>query len=104
MHNWYSLGVSTSERYEYSKEITPGFNEAPSETYYGDGDGIVNDVSLKAIDTMWSATETAPVESQVFKGASHVGILSDSRVMTALTDYLNSTIRSTNSVYPSVIV
>jgi lysophospholipase-3 len=92
VYNWYSTGIKTSERYEYSKEITRGFNEAPMRVHYGDGDGIVNHVSAKAIENQWSESEnpTFPVVTQVFPGASHFGILSDKRVLEALATYLGS--------------
>ena len=32
--NWYSTGVKTSERYEYNKEITQGFNAAPDKVHF----------------------------------------------------------------------
>lgn len=104
MHNWYSTGVKTSERYEYNKEISSGFNEAPSTVYYGDGDGIVNHISGKAIETLWPTVDSAPVETQVFAGASHFGMLSDARVLKVLTDYLNLTIHSVGKSDSSMIV
>lgn len=86
--NWYSTGVKTSERYEYDREITEGFNRAPKKIHYGDGDGIVNHISALVVEHRWPQVPSAPVSTKVFPNASHFGMLSDKRVLQALTEYL----------------
>lgn len=97
MHNWYSTGVKTSERYEYSTEITKGFDQAPDKVHHGDGDGIVNHISAKVIETLWPKDPQHPVITQVFPGASHFGMLSDGRVLDQLVKYLNPSKASVDS-------
>ena len=55
---------------------------------YGDGDGLVNLLSLKQVEDVWP--QSPSVETQIFPNCSHFGILSDKRVLAALVGYLNS--------------
>jgi len=87
-HNWYGVGVQTSERYKYDKEIKEGFNEAPTTTYFGDGDGVVNSVSSRAVETVWPRRPDSVVESKSFSNCTHFDMLQDDRVLDALTAYL----------------
>ena len=40
--------VRTPRRFVYGAEITAGFDQAPVEVVYGDGDGIANAETLRA--------------------------------------------------------
>jgi len=110
MQNWYSTGVKTAERFEYSKEVTLGFNEAPTKIHYGDGDGTVNIMSLKSVERHWAPEEHSSVVTKVFPGVSHFGMLSDDNVLKALTGYLKSSrfqgnsTGGQNNVTPSVAI
>merc|ERR1712137_505015 len=104
MHNWYSTGVKTSERYEYKNEISHGFDEAPTNIFYGDGDGMVNHASAKAVETHWPEVASAPVVTQVFPGATHFGMLPDERVLNALGAYLNSIAQRGTLTSPGVVI
>eukprot|EP00933_Yihiella_yeosuensis_P037606 TRINITY_DN31596_c0_g2_i1.p1 TRINITY_DN31596_c0_g2~~TRINITY_DN31596_c0_g2_i1.p1 ORF type:complete len:432 (+),score=75.97 TRINITY_DN31596_c0_g2_i1:62-1357(+) len=84
--NWYSTGVKTADAFRYDKDISFGFDEGATETIYGDGDGIVNLVSLQHVETAWPASGN--VSTNVFPNVSHFGMLSDKRVLSALTEYL----------------
>mmetsp|Transcript_54691 Transcript_54691/g.97575 ORF Transcript_54691/g.97575 Transcript_54691/m.97575 type:complete len:424 (+) Transcript_54691:47-1318(+) len=88
MHNWYSYGKPTAETYIYGSDITEGFNEAPKQTILGEGDGIVNLVSLKQVEQAWPTGPESNVQTEVFPNCSHFGMLSDERVLAALTDLL----------------
>merc|ERR1712137_441417 len=104
MHNWYSTGVKTSERHEYRNEISRGFDEAPTNIFYGDGDGIVNHASAKAVETHWPQVASAPVVTQVFPGATHFGMLSDTRVLSALGAYLSSIAQRGTPTAPGIVI
>merc|ERR1719401_1984315 len=104
MYNWYSTGIKTPERCEYSREISQGFNDPPSKLYYGDGDGMVNHVSAKAVENLWPIVDSAPVRTKVFPGATHFGMLSDTRVLHALTEYLHSVDASRASLVSAVMI
>jgi len=85
VEHWYSTGVQTAESFKYDKEITRGYDEAPSKTVYGDGDGIVNIMSLRSVERFWNES----ARTRVFPGNSHFGMLSDVRVLGNLTEYLS---------------
>lgn len=89
VHNWYSTGVATAESYVYSKDITEGFNQAPKKTIFGEGDGIVNLVSLQHAELEWPTSDNQTLDTQVFPNCSHFGMLSDDRVLAALTALLS---------------
>eukprot|EP00928_Gymnodinium_smaydae_P011850 TRINITY_DN14335_c0_g1_i1.p1 TRINITY_DN14335_c0_g1~~TRINITY_DN14335_c0_g1_i1.p1 ORF type:complete len:448 (+),score=71.88 TRINITY_DN14335_c0_g1_i1:38-1345(+) len=96
MQHWYSLGVSTREFFEFDKDVTPGFNEAPAKIHNGDGDGSVNAVSL-LWPAQWAVPASAQVSSRAFQGVSHLGMLQDDAVLTGLVDYLHSVSGSADS-------
>jgi lysophospholipase-3 len=77
----YSLGVPTPTHFQYG---AGGFDEAPAVTN-GDGDGTVNDLSLRLCDRWAEASaqgRTARV--QRFSGVTHSGMLTDDGVIKAI--------------------
>jgi len=86
MLNWYSTGVKTAERFEYANDLRKGFDDAPTTTIYGDGDGLVNLISLQQVEHVWPGGDK--VETRAFPGVSHFGMLTDHTVLGALGDYL----------------
>lgn len=102
MKIWYSTGVRTMEQFEYSEDISAGFNMAPSKIVSGDGDGTVNLISLKYPEKHWPKTNDA-VEYRVFPNASHFDMLSDDRVLEALTTFLKSLSDSSAEDLPIVV-
>lgn len=89
VHNWYSTGVATAEMYVYSQDISEGFNQAPKNTIFGQGDGIVNLLSLQQPELVWQTSDNQTLDSRVFPNCSHFAILSDDRVLAALTTLLS---------------
>jgi len=87
LHNWYSSGTKTPLGFRFDKEITQGFNRAPVETTYSDGDGTVNIQSLRMPET-WEGSSRASIKE--FPSASHFAMLSDTRVFDALSELLTS--------------
>ncbi|CAJ1404798.1 unnamed protein product [Effrenium voratum] len=85
MESWYSTGVPTIEGLVYDTDLSEGFNQAPSKTIRGEGDGLVNLVSLSQVEKVWPSSTT----TRVFANCSHFGILSDPRVLEALVEYLS---------------
>ena len=86
MQNWYSTGVKTAEMFMYDSDLVQGFDKAPTNTHWGEGDGLVNLLSLKQVEEVWP--QSSSVTTQSFPNCSHFGILSDARVLQALVDYL----------------
>jgi len=78
----YGLGVPTPRHFQYG---AGGFDEAPAVTN-GDGDGTVNDLSLRLCDRWAEAggvhDRTARV--QRFSGVTHAGMLTDDGVIKAV--------------------
>merc|ERR1712232_1390971 len=89
MKVWYSTGVKTEEIFEYSRDISAGFNAAPSKVQYGDGDGTVNLASLQYAENNWPRVSSAPVTSLRFPNVTHFGMLSHRSVLERLAAYLN---------------
>jgi len=87
VHNWFSSGRRTVERLDYSSDVGPGFDAAPAATHYGDGDGTVNLLSLKQPMT-WEQGPSMSLELMEFPGASHFEMLTDERVLEALSQHL----------------
>lgn len=83
VHNWISSGVRTPRRFVYGAEITAGFDQAPVEVVYGDGDGIANAETLRAPER-WPEDASAPVETRVFPGVAHQALLFDAGVHDAI--------------------
>ncbi|XP_023535608.1 lecithin-cholesterol acyltransferase-like 1 [Cucurbita pepo subsp. pepo] len=64
-------GVKTPETLSYGEN---GFDEQP-EIGYGDGDGTVNTVSLRALERLWAEEKNQTLETIVLPGVSHKSIL-----------------------------
>eukprot|EP00490_Sorites_sp_Unknown_P012511 CAMPEP_0114696282 /NCGR_PEP_ID=MMETSP0191-20121206/72374_1 /TAXON_ID=126664 /ORGANISM="Sorites sp." /LENGTH=412 /DNA_ID=CAMNT_0001993713 /DNA_START=45 /DNA_END=1283 /DNA_ORIENTATION=+ len=88
LHNWYSTGVKTGEAFIFDSDLYDGFDKVATKTVWGDGDGLVNLHSLKQVETVWPKDPST--STRVFPNCSHFGILSDPRVLTALSEYLAS--------------
>ena len=87
LHNWYSTGVKTGEAFVFDTDLFDGFDKVASKTIWGDGDGLVNLLSLKQVEDVWPKADRT--SSRAFPNVSHFGILSDQRVLTALAEYLS---------------
>ncbi|CAK9076008.1 unnamed protein product [Durusdinium trenchii] len=88
LHNWYSTGIKTGESFFFDTDLFDGFDKADQKTVWGDGDGLVNLVSLKQVEEVWPKTDS--VSTKVFPNCTHFGILSDQRVISALAEYLGA--------------
>ena len=86
LHNWYSTGVKTGEAFIFDSDLHDGFDKSATKTTWGDGDGLVNLLSLKQVEEVWP--KNPQTSTKVFPNCSHFGILSDQRVLTALAEYL----------------
>ncbi|XP_038885620.1 lecithin-cholesterol acyltransferase-like 1 [Benincasa hispida] len=64
-------GVKTPETLLYGEK---GFDEQP-EMGYGDGDGTVNMVSLRALEKLWAEEKNQTLETIELSGVSHKSIL-----------------------------
>lgn len=64
-------GVKTPETLLYGEK---GFDEQP-EMGYGDGDGTVNMVSLRALEKLWAEEKNQTLETIELPGVSHKSIL-----------------------------
>eukprot|EP00929_Paragymnodinium_shiwhaense_P119590 TRINITY_DN91494_c0_g1_i1.p1 TRINITY_DN91494_c0_g1~~TRINITY_DN91494_c0_g1_i1.p1 ORF type:complete len:433 (+),score=71.00 TRINITY_DN91494_c0_g1_i1:82-1299(+) len=73
----YSTGVKTSEMFKYGDS----FDEAP-EVIMGDGDGTVNEWSLKLCER-WTAAgaQDRAASTRVFQGVEHQKMLTDEKVL-----------------------
>jgi lysophospholipase-3 len=77
----YSLGVETPKRFQYSGS---SFDETPK-AINGDGDGTVNDISLRLCDRWTEAgAQTRSAKVMRFSNVTHSGMLSDPSVLRAL--------------------
>ncbi|CAE8705101.1 unnamed protein product [Polarella glacialis] len=74
----YSLGVKTPARFSYGPG---GFNLQP-QVEEGDGDGTVNDLSLRLCERWAEGNSAAKVVR--FSGITHSGMLTDDRVLQSL--------------------
>lgn len=86
LHNWYSTGIKTGESFIFDSDLHDGFDKVASKTIWGDGDGLVNLLSLKQVEEVWP--KDPQTSTKVFPNCSHFGILSDARMLTALAEYL----------------
>lgn len=86
LHNWYSKGIKTGEAFIFDSDLHDGFDKAASKTVWGDGDGLVNLLSLKQVEEVWP--KDPQTSTKVFPNCTHFGMLSDPRVLTALAEYL----------------
>ena len=117
LHNWYSTGIKTGraggrgdlvftfffdkegsvnlagEGFVFDADLYDGFDKAAKETLWGDGDGLVNLLSLKQVEEVWPKTERT--SSRAFPNCTHFGILSDQRVLSALAQLLSGAQNST---------
>ncbi|KAA0035043.1 hypothetical protein IC582_005482 [Cucumis melo] len=66
-------GVKTPDTLLYGEK---GFDEQP-EMGYGDGDGTVNMVSLRALEKLWAEEKNQTLETIELPGVSHKSILDD---------------------------
>jgi len=77
----YSLGVGTPLQYNYDEK---GFDKTPT-IVNGDGDGTVNDISLKLCERWTEAgAQDRPVRVMRFTNIKHAGMLTDPQVLAAL--------------------
>ena len=79
-------GIKTGEAFIFDSDLHDGFDKAASKTLWGDGDGLVNLLSLKQVEEVWP--KDPQTSTKVFPNCTHFGILSDPRVLTALAQYL----------------
>ena len=86
LHNWYSTGIKTGEQFIFDTDLYDGFDKAAAKTVWGDGDGLVNLLSLKQVEEVWP--KDAGTSTRVFPNCSHFGILKDPRMLKALAEYL----------------
>ena len=86
LQNWYSTGIRTAEALVFDSDIVEGFDKAATKTRYGDGDGLVNLLSLVQVEKVWP--QSLLVSTRRFPNCSHFGILSDERVLKDLVSYL----------------
>lgn len=86
LHNWYSTGIKTGEQFIFDTDLYDGFDKAAAKTVWGDGDGLVNLLSLKQVEEVWP--KDAGTSTRVFHNCSHFGILKDPRMLKALAEYL----------------
>eukprot|EP00438_Fugacium_kawagutii_P017967 Skav216375 [mRNA] locus=scaffold3826:12393:14801:+ [translate_table: standard] len=86
LHNWYSTGIKTGESFIFDSDLHDGFDKVASKTIWGDGDGLVNLLSLKQVEEVWP--KDPQTSTKVFPNCTHFGILSDARMLTALAEYL----------------
>jgi len=77
----YSLGVDTALSFKYD---TAGFDKQP-EIFNGDGDGTVNDLSLKLCER-WAepGAQTRPVRSQKFSKILHADMIMKDEVLSVV--------------------
>lgn len=85
MQHWHGSGVKTPERFVFDSEIRAGFNEAATQTFYSDGDGTVNLLSLKFIET-WPDAGSVAVRD--FPDVGHLGIVQSPQVLQALEQHI----------------
>ena len=86
-----SSGVKTRNAFHYSEPFRPGKVPQPAGLSYGDGDGVVDDISLQWPQTSpaWQPGQaggggTAASDSVQFfnvSGVEHFGMVSDKRVL-----------------------
>lgn len=87
----YSLGVDTPLRFLYDKSGQDGFDKTPT-TINGNGDGTVNELSLRLCDKWTQAgQQTRSVKVVRFANISHSGMISDAGVLKALMSELGAT-------------
>ncbi|CAE7679204.1 LCAT1 [Symbiodinium sp. CCMP2456] len=86
LQNWYSTGIRTAESLVFDSDIVEGFDKVATKTRYGDGDGLVNLLSLVQVEKVWP--QSPLVSTRRFPNCSHFGILSDARVLKDLVSYL----------------
>ncbi|CAE7548905.1 LCAT1 [Symbiodinium sp. CCMP2592] len=86
LQNWYSTGIRTAEALVFDSDIVEGFDKVATTTRYGDGDGLVNLLSLAQVEKVWPHSPF--VSTRRFPNCSHFGILSDERVLKDLVSYL----------------
>lgn len=89
----YSLGVQTPVSFNYPDG---DFDKTP-EIKNGDGDGTVNDFSLKLCDN-WAQTDPARARTQVFHGIDHSGMLSDDGVLAVIKQELGLKATDTQAI------
>lgn len=85
-------GVRTPETLLYGAK---GFDEQP-EKGYGDGDGTVNMVSLRALEKLWANEKNQTLETIEVGGVSHKSILEDREAL----DVIIREISRINSMAP----
>ncbi|XP_072972832.1 lecithin-cholesterol acyltransferase-like 1 [Typha angustifolia] len=68
------FGIQTHETVVYGEG---GFDAGPEEVIYGDGDGLVNLVSLLALEKEWSNLPQQELKMVKLPNVSHEGILTD---------------------------
>lgn len=83
---WLNPGIKTGEAFIFDSDLHDGFDKAASKTVWGDGDGLVNLLSLKQVEEVWP--KDPQTSTKVFPNCTHFGMLSDPRVLTALAEYL----------------
>lgn len=81
-----SFGVKTRNAFHYSEPFRPGQAPQPASLSYGDGDGVVDDISLgwPSTSPLWEPDRTGGDPSLHFfnvSGVSHFGMVSDKRVL-----------------------
>ena len=84
--NEFNPGIKTGEAFIFDSDLHDGFDKAASKTLWGDGDGLVNLLSLKQVEDVWP--KDPQTSTKVFPNCTHFGMLSDPRVLTALAEYL----------------
>ncbi|KAJ3674051.1 hypothetical protein LUZ60_006043 [Juncus effusus] len=67
-------GIDTVETLFYDEY---GFDFGPSRVLYGDGDGLVNSVSLFGLESVWSTRSDRDLKVVKLENVSHEGILKD---------------------------
>jgi len=95
----YSLGVDTPVHFKYAKDgYQVQFNEDPTVTN-GDGDGTVNDLSLRICDE-WAkpGAQTRSAKVMRFSKVTHAGMLTDSSVLKALNAELGMAISQASDI------
>ncbi|KAL8603156.1 hypothetical protein ACOMHN_059328 [Nucella lapillus] len=77
VHGLHGIGLNTPGVLKFSPG---GFPDKYPDTIFDDGDGTVNIRSLEAF-LAWKVRQKQPVKHEVFKGAEHMAILKDPRVL-----------------------
>lgn len=72
LHNWYSTGIKTGEQFIFDRDLYDGFDKAAAKTVWGDGDGLVNLLSLKQVEEVWPKDPRMQALPHAFSPIAHI--------------------------------